>query len=226
MASVPNLGLIIDLTNTNRYYHPNAFAANNLRHQKLMIPGKETPPRALSKRFCGFVADFLAENADNDKLIGVHCTHGVNRTGYLICYFMITMMKKSPQEAIETFAAARGHKIERQNYMSSLKNLQQKDEQESSLQSDANRRLSYRRDSRDRRRRRDRQGGYRHEYNNRLPNYDSYFARDHNRSCEERQDRFQDNRSRGYNQNYYQNHYRDETTGSHRQRRHHDSDVE
>ncbi|XP_016994400.2 RNA/RNP complex-1-interacting phosphatase homolog [Drosophila takahashii] len=123
LESVPDLGLIIDLTNTNRYYHPSALTSHDVRHQKLMIPGKQTPPRQLSEKFCGFVADFLESNADNDKLIGVHCTHGVNRTGYLICYFMISVMKKSPDEAIKIFSAARGHEIERQNYLNSLKTL-------------------------------------------------------------------------------------------------------
>ncbi|KAH8291146.1 hypothetical protein KR054_009124 [Drosophila jambulina] len=287
MESVPNLGLIIDLTNTNRYYHPNAFAANDVRHQKLMIPGKQTPPRALAEKFCGFVADFLASNADNDKLIGVHCTHGVNRTGYLICYFMITMMKKSPKEAMETFAVARGHEIERQNYLSSLKDLKQKDEKESSLESCRSDKSDYNRRSPDRRESRDRweqqrNGGYQHKYNYRDQDHhyggsyqipspysrynghqretyyprnnlsthqrfdrnfrdhsshkwqdfqrDHYYARDEDhyhykgsnwrQDREERQDRYQGNRSRGYNQNYYQNHHqRDARRGSRSRRR-------
>ncbi|EDW32951.1 GL10081 [Drosophila persimilis] len=123
MESVPNLGMIIDLTNTDRYYRPQSFTENDVRHQKLMIPGKATPPTKLAQKFCQYAMDFLELNEDNDKLIGVHCTHGVNRTGYLICYFMITMLNKSPLEAIATVDAARGHKIERENYLSSLLRL-------------------------------------------------------------------------------------------------------
>ncbi|XP_034480032.1 RNA/RNP complex-1-interacting phosphatase homolog [Drosophila innubila] len=125
LESVPNLGLIVDLTNTNRYYNPQEFRDQNVEHQKLMIPGHHTPPTALAQRFCDYVTNFLEANADNDKLIGVHCTHGVNRTGYLICYFMITQMNMSPKLAIQTFADARGHKIERENYTSSLLQLMQ-----------------------------------------------------------------------------------------------------
>ncbi|XP_039483566.1 RNA/RNP complex-1-interacting phosphatase [Drosophila santomea] len=142
LQSVPDLGLIIDLTNTNRYYRPSALTDHDVRHQKLMIPGKQTPSRALAEKFCGFVADFLESNADNDKLIGVHCTHGVNRTGYLICYFMISVMNKSPEEAIKTFSSARGHEIERHNYLNSLRTLpnQQTNRQRSSIErSSANR---------------------------------------------------------------------------------------
>ncbi|XP_016970346.1 RNA/RNP complex-1-interacting phosphatase homolog isoform X2 [Drosophila rhopaloa] len=139
LESIPDLGLIIDLTNTNRYYHPSALTNRDVRHQKLMIPGKQTPPRALAERFCGFVADFLESNADNDKLIGVHCTHGVNRTGYLICYFMISVMKKSPEEAINNFSAARGHEIERENYLSSLKTLSNRNDNQGRSRSNQSR---------------------------------------------------------------------------------------
>ncbi|XP_023160037.2 RNA/RNP complex-1-interacting phosphatase homolog [Drosophila hydei] len=123
LESVPNLGLIVDLTNTNRYYNPKTFMDLNVAHQKLMIPGHHTPTKELSQRFCEYVTNFLDANPDNDKLIGVHCTHGVNRTGYLICYFMITKMNMSPKLAIQTFADARGHKIERENYTASLEHL-------------------------------------------------------------------------------------------------------
>ena len=34
-------------------------------------------------------------------MIGVHCTHGVNRTGYLICRYLIQRMNWDPQAAID-----------------------------------------------------------------------------------------------------------------------------
>lgn len=51
-----------------------------------------------------------------DKIIGVHCTHGVNRTGFMICDYLVHDLKMHPLEAIQRFEAARNHKIERQNY--------------------------------------------------------------------------------------------------------------
>lgn len=36
----------------------------------------------------------------SDSLIGVHCSHGLNRTGYLVCRYMIQKMGTHPQEAI------------------------------------------------------------------------------------------------------------------------------
>ncbi|XP_051897238.1 RNA/RNP complex-1-interacting phosphatase-like [Pristis pectinata] len=57
---------------------------------------------------------------DNDKLIGVHCTHGVNRTGYLICRYLIDVDGMDPHEAIDLFNKSRGYPIERQNYIQDL----------------------------------------------------------------------------------------------------------
>ena len=42
-----------------------------------------------------------------DKLIAVHCTHGCNRTGFLICAYLIDIMKVSVREAITMFNEAR-----------------------------------------------------------------------------------------------------------------------
>ncbi|XP_073813603.1 uncharacterized protein [Musca autumnalis] len=123
LEKVPNLGIIIDLTNTNRYYNPKSFEEEGVQHQKLMIPGHVTPPQRLVDKFKDYVKEFLQSNPDNDKLIGVHCTHGVNRTGFLICNYMVSEMAVEPNEAIEKFAAARGHKIERNNYLNALQNL-------------------------------------------------------------------------------------------------------
>ena len=66
---------------------------------------------------------FMHFHIVTDALIGVHCTHGVNRTGYLICRYLIQKLKWDPEEAIQKFAEYRGHPIERPNYLESLKNL-------------------------------------------------------------------------------------------------------
>uniref|UniRef100_A0A1I8NXI8 Uncharacterized protein n=1 Tax=Stomoxys calcitrans TaxID=35570 RepID=A0A1I8NXI8_STOCA len=123
LEQIPNLGVIIDLTNTNRYYDAKFFKQEGIEHQKLMIPGHVTPAQSLVDIFKDYVKRFLRKNPDNDKLIGVHCTHGVNRTGYLICNYMVSEMDVNANEAIDKFALARGHKIERNNYLDALKKL-------------------------------------------------------------------------------------------------------
>ncbi|XP_049317757.1 uncharacterized protein LOC105230164 isoform X1 [Bactrocera dorsalis] len=138
LKSIPNLGMIIDLTNTSRYYTPDCFLKKGLEYKKLMIPGHHTPPPHLVDQFKKLVFNFLNKNAGNDKLIGVHCTHGVNRTGYLICNYMISELDVKPEEAIDKFNLSRGHKIERKNYIDSLYGLTKAAKDAKSLESKHN----------------------------------------------------------------------------------------
>lgn len=114
------LGLIIDLTFTTRYYKAEDVP-ESLQYVKIFTAGKEVPNDATILSFKRAVHRFLRENTDNDKLIGVHCTHGLNRTGYLICRYLIDVDGVDPQEAIRLFDSARGHDIERTNYLEDLK---------------------------------------------------------------------------------------------------------
>ncbi|XP_043106180.1 RNA/RNP complex-1-interacting phosphatase [Puntigrus tetrazona] len=113
------LGLIIDLTFTTRYYNVEDLP-KTLYHLKIFTAGHEVPSNATILSFKKAVRHFLRDNENNDKLIGVHCTHGLNRTGYLICRYLIDVDEMNPQKAIKLFNESRGHSIERQNYLDDL----------------------------------------------------------------------------------------------------------
>uniref|UniRef100_A0A1A7Z4H8 RNA/RNP complex-1-interacting phosphatase n=1 Tax=Iconisemion striatum TaxID=60296 RepID=A0A1A7Z4H8_9TELE len=120
--SKPNqeLGLIIDLTFTTRYYRLQDVP-QSLLFVKIFTAGHDVPNDHTILSFKRTVHRFLRDNKDNDKLIGVHCTHGVNRTGYLICRYLIDVDGMDPEKAVELFNSSRGHAIERQNYLKDLK---------------------------------------------------------------------------------------------------------
>uniref|UniRef100_A0A8D0H9Q8 Tyrosine specific protein phosphatases domain-containing protein n=1 Tax=Sphenodon punctatus TaxID=8508 RepID=A0A8D0H9Q8_SPHPU len=82
------LGMIIDLTYTTRYYGAEELP-DTLCYCKILTVGHEVPDHETIFKFKSAVKKFLKENQDNDKLIGVHCTHGLNRTGYLVCRYLI-----------------------------------------------------------------------------------------------------------------------------------------
>lgn len=115
-----DLGLIVDLTFTTRYYNLQDLP-ESLLFVKIFTAGHEVPSDDTILRFKRVVRKFLRDNADNDKLIGVHCTHGLNRTGYLICRYLIDVDGMDPKEAVELFNSSRGHAIERQNYLEDLR---------------------------------------------------------------------------------------------------------
>ncbi|XP_008145661.1 RNA/RNP complex-1-interacting phosphatase isoform X1 [Eptesicus fuscus] len=115
------LGLIIDLTYTHRYYKPEDLP-ETIPYLKIYTIGHQVPDDDTVLKFKCAVNGFLKENKDNDRLIGVHCTHGLNRTGYLICRYLIDVEGMRPDDAIELFNRCRGHCIERQNYIEDLQN--------------------------------------------------------------------------------------------------------
>ncbi|KAH0515943.1 RNA/RNP complex-1-interacting phosphatase [Microtus ochrogaster] len=115
------LGLIIDLTYTHRYYKAEDLP-ETISYIKILTVGHQVPDNGTILKFKCAVKEFLKKNKDNDKLIGVHCTHGLNRTGYLICRYLIDVEGMRPDDAIELFNSCRGHCIERQNYIENLQN--------------------------------------------------------------------------------------------------------
>lgn len=117
----PNLGLIIDLTSTE-YYDRDFFVEKGIEHRQIKIRGQRLATQRKHNDFANIVTEFLSTN-NNTKLIGVHCTHGCNRTGLLLCTFLVQMCKFSPSQALEYFETARGHKIERTNYVDAINNL-------------------------------------------------------------------------------------------------------
>uniref|UniRef100_U3JBX5 RNA/RNP complex-1-interacting phosphatase n=1 Tax=Ficedula albicollis TaxID=59894 RepID=U3JBX5_FICAL len=132
------LGLVIDLTYTTRYYSREELPAT-LRYYKILTMGREIPNRKTILRFKYLVKKFLTANKDNDKLIGVHCTHGLNRTGYLVCRYLIDVEGMEPNAAIELFNKCRGHPIERTNYIQDLQKRALKNCEVKSLGSDLSR---------------------------------------------------------------------------------------
>uniref|UniRef100_A0A1E1W1H8 Tyrosine specific protein phosphatases domain-containing protein n=1 Tax=Pectinophora gossypiella TaxID=13191 RepID=A0A1E1W1H8_PECGO len=118
LEKIPNLGAVIDLTNTARYYDPRELQAAGVLHQKILMPGRIIPPENKVQRFMDTVDEFLGK--DCEFLVGVHCTHGLNRTGYMVCRYMRDRLNIPGQLAIKRFEKARGYQIERENYVADI----------------------------------------------------------------------------------------------------------
>ncbi|XP_025410811.1 mRNA-capping enzyme-like [Sipha flava] len=110
-----NLGLWIDLTNTCRYY--NGFIIKG--YVKLPCKGHYSPPtKEQTKLFIKICSKFVAKNPL--QCIGVHCTHGFNRTGFMIITYLIEELHFNVTSAITHFAAARPPGIYKQVYIDEL----------------------------------------------------------------------------------------------------------
>lgn len=54
------------------------------------------------------------------EIIGVHCTHGFNRTGFLIVSYMVEKMDCAVEAALMAFASARPPGIYKADYIKEL----------------------------------------------------------------------------------------------------------
>nr|CAH7754788.1 unnamed protein product [Callosobruchus chinensis] len=116
---VINFGLWIDLTNTSRFYDKEEIENYGCKYIKLQCRGHgETPSEEQTSTFIQIVHNFIANNPL--KCIAVHCTHGFNRTGFLIVSYLIEKMDCSLEIALETFAKARPVGIYKEDYIVEL----------------------------------------------------------------------------------------------------------
>ncbi|EEF41727.1 mRNA capping enzyme, putative [Ricinus communis] len=115
------LGLVIDLTNTNRYYPISAWSEEGISHIKIRCKGRDSVPDDESvEKFVHEVSKFCSQGTHAEKYILVHCTHGHNRTGYMIAHFLKRTRSISITEAIDIFAKARPPGIYKEEYIDSL----------------------------------------------------------------------------------------------------------
>ncbi|XP_063683415.1 RNA/RNP complex-1-interacting phosphatase homolog isoform X1 [Bolinopsis microptera] len=119
------LGLVLNLTFTTKYYNPGDFERYGVHYGAIMCPGHEIPNEELFHQFQRSLYSFFYDYPDRNMVVGVHCTHGINRTGYMIARFLIQCEGWDVEEAITTVGDARGHPIERDNYIAHLNNLHQ-----------------------------------------------------------------------------------------------------
>lgn len=113
------MGLLVDLTNTSRFYDRNDIEKEGIKYMKLQCKGHgECPSREVTERFIRQCDNFLEKNPE--ELIGVHCTHGFNRTGFLICAFLVEKMDWSAEAAVAAFSRARAPGIYKEDYLKEL----------------------------------------------------------------------------------------------------------
>lgn len=113
------LGMWIDLTNTSRFYDRRIVEDAGAEYVKLQCRGHgETPSREQTLSFIELVDNFILNHPLD--IIGVHCTHGFNRTGFLISCYLVERMDFSVEAAMKAFADARPPGIYKGDYIREL----------------------------------------------------------------------------------------------------------
>ncbi|KAJ3680974.1 hypothetical protein LUZ60_015463 [Juncus effusus] len=117
------VGLILDLTNTTRYYLVQAWTKLGIKHQKIACRGRDAVPDNESvNQFVYAVAEFINrhKNSKDQKYILVHCTHGHNRTGFMMVHYLMRSHLTSVTEALHKFAVSRPPGIYKHEYIQAL----------------------------------------------------------------------------------------------------------
>ncbi|MBA0771454.1 hypothetical protein Gotri_019921 [Gossypium trilobum] len=114
------LGLVIDLTNTSRYYQTTDLKREGIKHVKIQCKGRDSVPENVAvNTFVYEVSQFLLRQKSK-KYILVHCTHGHNRTGYMIIHYLMRSQSMSVTQAIKIFNEARPPGIYKPDYIDAL----------------------------------------------------------------------------------------------------------
>lgn len=114
-----NIGLWVDLTYTNRFYDKEVVESEGIGYVKLKCRGhQQCPSDEQVDTFIAICKRFLIKNPK--QKIAVHCTHGFNRTGFLICSYLVREFDWDIEAAIIQFAKARPPGIYKQDYIDEL----------------------------------------------------------------------------------------------------------
>ncbi|XP_071723071.1 uncharacterized protein [Rutidosis leptorrhynchoides] len=115
------LGLVIDLTNTTRYYSVNDWKKEGIKYVKINCKGRgSVPENEAVNQFVYEVYQFIVRQKNSKKYILVHCTHGHNRTGYMIIHYLMRTSLLSVTQAIQIFSQARPPGIYKPDYIDAL----------------------------------------------------------------------------------------------------------
>uniref|UniRef100_A0A914BXE9 mRNA-capping enzyme n=1 Tax=Acrobeloides nanus TaxID=290746 RepID=A0A914BXE9_9BILA len=114
------VGLWLDLTNTSRYYPRDDVEKHNCTYKKLALAGhKQTPSEEEVQEFVRIVKAYFEKEPNG--VVGIHCTHGFNRTGFLIVAYLCLEEDWALEAAVREFAMCRPYGIYKQDYLDDLK---------------------------------------------------------------------------------------------------------
>lgn len=109
---------VVDISADIPPYSPKSF--KHIKYYKCATVSKVVPDAQAARRFIQLIDDIFTSTTESDPLIVVHCHYGFNRTGFLICCYLIEKLGWSVQEAINGFKEAKPPGIKHQHFIDEL----------------------------------------------------------------------------------------------------------
>ena len=112
---------VIDISHESPVYDPKGLDLGGIQYHKFPTVSKIPPTTEEVKSFIELV-DRLREHspAGDDRLIGVHCHYGFNRTGFFICSYLVERKGLGVQQAINEFQMQRPPGIRHEHFIDTL----------------------------------------------------------------------------------------------------------
>lgn len=110
---------VIDISHDSPVYDTKALERGGVQYHKFPTVSKVPPTVVEVTDFIALV-DRLRLEAPPDKVIGVHCHYGYNRTGFFICCYLIEKCGYRAQDALEEFARQKPPGIRHEHFIDTL----------------------------------------------------------------------------------------------------------
>ena len=113
------IGMVISLCNTRAYYNPTEFTHQGVKWNHIPCRGyNQVPTEAQVAEFFHIVNEWWSHRPRD--VIVIHCTHGLNRTGYFISRYLMATRGIPARQALDLFGLIRPPGIQRQHLHTSL----------------------------------------------------------------------------------------------------------
>jgi pimeloyl-ACP methyl ester carboxylesterase len=114
----PEIYAIIDIGSDTPSYDPTDF--QRIKYVKYKTESKVTPDNISIVKFIEIVDKLIKERENDKQYIVVHCHYGQNRTGFLICCYLIEKLGWSVNEAIRAFQVSKEPGIKHVHFQNAL----------------------------------------------------------------------------------------------------------
>ncbi|CAL8467586.1 g7124 [Coccomyxa elongata] len=112
------VGLMIDLSNHETLYAEDLQAVEGLDYVHIPLIAKAFPPAQAITQVIKTAKSYWKEHPKN--FIGIHCAYGFNRTGFVVCAYLIQVCRLNVQEALAAFGAARPPGVKHEKFVVEL----------------------------------------------------------------------------------------------------------
>lgn len=109
---------IVDISADIPPYSPKSF--EKIQYYKCATVSKVVPDKTAIRRFLQLIDDILSSTTEPQPLVAVHCHYGFNRTGFLICCYLVERLGWSVNAAVEGFRAAKLPGIKHPHFLDAL----------------------------------------------------------------------------------------------------------